>query len=253
MSTAFRPKPVVAWHVLVGVGLVVLGWHLPLMWQGTEKVRAPAAVRGSGRDTFVFWQPPQVEIQVNPVLWQDPTVYLLPGQMGFSRNLTKVLAEPRLTVENTLPPTVLAPERPEQPAEPAGGKPSLVSLMDSLREMGDRAAESPPPREVWSSVGSAWRVTGRIAQRLPQAGAPLPLIQSAESLGPTLLRVGISPQGDPQYVLIERSSGSEKADEAGIRFARGLGFSSSDAPEDAPVAWGFLKICWQPEPVPGKA
>jgi hypothetical protein len=248
MKTYRHPGKDIAWHALVVVALVVVAWHLPLLWSSSsKKPRAPSSSRHSSLDTFVVFQPAPADVAFDPLLWQDPTVYLLPSPVGFTRALSEMRAQPRLSVESSPPPCVLDPSRIEFSTSLLDGSRPQINTLYSLMEPRDSASESRPAAEPWPSVVSAWRVTGPIAQRLIPSTSALPSVRSEEPLDPTILRIGVNRQGDPQYILIERSSGSDKADEAGAAFARTLAFSSSDGKAENPVVWGLLKIFWQPE------
>jgi len=247
MKTAFRLRRVVPWRAMLLFVMLALAWHLPLLWsQGSKNRVSRPEPRASNlnKDFHMVFQPIRADS------WEDPTVYLFPGEQGFSKELRRLSGEPVMTPENLAPPAVIEPYY----AENLGGFPAIQPapvwlLTASAHGSGFRSTPKSPDsmEENMASSKSAWHVTGSIKERLVQPYPAFPVIQSPELLGATLLRVGVNPQGDPQFVLVEGGSGLEQADEAGVRFARDIRFTPSDDPSHHPIAWGHLKILWQAE------
>src|SRR3989338_2113891 len=130
MKTAFRPRRVVPWRALLLLVLAVLAWHFPLLWSPGAKPRVSkleSRAPNLNGDFYMVFQPPKVD------LWEDPTVYLFPGEQGFSRELRRLSEEPVRTMENFAPPAVLEPFH----AENLGGRPDA------------------PPAPVWLLISSA--------------------------------------------------------------------------------------------------
>ncbi|MDD2708995.1 MAG: hypothetical protein PHV34_13495 [Verrucomicrobiae bacterium] len=247
MKHSYRPRWVIAWGaVAMFLGLTV-AWHLPLLLTdcrpGKGKAEKPAESVG---DPVVVWEPARtVAVSgISLAFLMDPTVYLLPSDMGFSRSLRNCQAEPRNKMEEMEIPAIFDRFQAGIVDDVVSASPAAAGFGKVGWNWEPPMCERNPAAENWGSVGSAWHVGGRIASRLLPSAPALPQLGAGESLGPTLLWLGVNPQGDVEYVLVERSSGKDKADEAGVRFARLLRFQASDAAADVPVAWGFLKIMW---------
>jgi hypothetical protein len=252
VKQAFRRRLTIPWRAVALCGAAGVAWHLPLLWSAGARPSSTAEPRASRKEVYIVFDPAVLETPSSPFSWQDPTIYLFPSELSFSRGLHERRIEPKITPENPAPPSLILPLELGASGGPLSGEPVPTWLLASSADPGAAADATPNLVEATPASGSAWRVTGRIAERLRQARAALPPVHSPELLAPTVLRIGINPQGDPRFVMVETGSGLEPADDAAVRFARDLSFAPSDDPSDSPVSWGHLKIFWQADPPPAK-
>ncbi|MBI4023960.1 MAG: hypothetical protein HY360_03205 [Verrucomicrobia bacterium] len=247
MKKTFRKKTAFAWRAAGLFLLLAILWHAPLFFiERPEPVPRAQASFVDG-DVYMVLDPVSLPVSDQPLSWMDPTVYLLPSDMGFSAHNRRISATTKLDDANSPPPSIMQPFQVERLHGAPGSVKSLVQAQASMEDAMTNDPMSFPPLEKPSEEGSAWRVSGRIADRLISATSALPGILSSEPLRPTVARLGVGPQGDARFVVLERSSGSEKADEAAIQFVRGIRFTALDLEADSSLEWGFVKVLWRVE------
>lgn len=250
MKKSFRPKiSIPLWTILFFLTLGAI-WHLPLWWvysNRTENRILRLEIPSVARDVRMVFQPSVPGTSNNLPSWLDPTLYLLPDDRGFSKGLrpAEFPKEEEWFLAATRPPDLSEPLRIEKNAAFNGNNPIPAWVFASSMEKASNAGRSPTSHENAASGESAWHVTGPIKERLIQPYPTFPHIHSSELLSPTLLRMGITSSGDPQFVILETGSGSDEADQLGIFFARNLRFAPREEPANDPVTWGYLKILWQ--------
>jgi len=251
MKDAVAGRDGSVWRIVALFLLVAGTWHLPLFLVPAQPRSAPQST-GLLKQGFQLVLQPAITIQSqNLPSWDDPTVYVLPTEIGFSSHLRQPATGLPRNQDFPVPPTILLP------SERAGQQPdslhlkSLVLSRGTLEEHeGDRTSRKPeepdPPRT------SPWVISenlaGRAAPSNPSPVSPF----STEALSPTLLHVAVNADGDVVFVLVAGTSGSDKADTTGLAFARTLRFMPLDTAGETVVAWGTLKILWEANRTPSK-
>ncbi len=246
------PRPIWrrdAWRAGALLLLVAILWHAPLFWDATSRPRPNTTLpKNRSEEVYMVMEPLSTKSSRTLVAWDDPTIFLLPSDQGFSSTLRTRLPKTRSPSEEATPPVLIQPFAPQRWSEDENdAMPPFLSEsanMDSTLTPGlptERGTDEP------DAQGSAWRAFGGIADRTPSATSALPVIRSTEPVRPTLLRVGVDTLGDAAFVMLEKSSGLDKADEAAIRFVKGIHFSTMDSTNQSQIAWGFMKILWRAE------
>ncbi|MCC7518511.1 MAG: hypothetical protein IT578_04930 [Verrucomicrobiae bacterium] len=229
------------------VAALVVAWHAPLLWQRTPPP-APAGAERGAETVFMILEPSSPAV-TSAVDWMDPTVFALPSDQGFSARVRRRAPSLRLAETNAFAFSLPQPYAPLLWAGETGEGAVFVEPPPSFGEaVAAEEAPSPPSEE-----GSAWRVYGEIAARNPAAVAPLPPMARDEPVGPSVLRIAVTPRGDVPYAFMERGSGFDRADDAALRFVQSLHFSPVEGTNAAPLAWGFVKILWRSERPPRKS
>ncbi len=239
------------WRGIALLAAAVAVWHAPLFWWNAPLVVKRTTAERRKESAFVILDPPSsiekgAEIQRD---WSDPTIFALPSDRGFSAATRRRAPDARF-VESEAPST---------------SRPRLYEpMLWSAKEGGEMAfAEAPPTfgsailgeetSPPASEEGSAWRVYGEIAARNPSAPSSLPSMERDEPIAPTVVRAGVTPQGEARYVFVERGSGSDRVDDAALRFVQSLRFAALEGTNAAPLMWGFVKVLWRGEKPPRKS
>ncbi len=246
MKKGSREKRAMPWKVALFSVLLALLWHIPLLFTSDKDLVARNAITAVIPRSFLVLQPPPPLTLQQKFSWSDPTVYLLPSSIGFSINPRRTTASLEVLMENRAPPSVVLAYQRERRE---GGVLSVETLMDtrpSSDGMDVRPTASRIP-ETASEEGSAWRLSGSIVERLASTKSALPVVPSSELLGATVLHVGVTPRGDAQFVVLKRSSGSDRADEAAVRFVKGIRFTPVDPGTEGSTMWGIAKVLWRAE------
>lgn len=247
MKNVFRKKMTFAWKTGVFFVLFAALWHLPLLLTPSPKHANRPLRKISENEHYLVFQMPQHSMGYR-FSWDDPTVYLLPTATGFSNYLQQPQVLPALFSESaSSPPEIIQPFSWSHIRMEVDNQDVPTMMQMTLSDEKDGPSEISTNSKITVEDGSAWRITGSIAERRASATAALPTIFSPEPLAATVLRIGVTPLGDVQFVALEQSSGLDKADEAAIRFAKGIHLSPLDASPDDVLAWGFVKIFWRAE------
>jgi TonB family protein len=241
LKSIYSPKTKIPWKSLLIFFLVAAVWHLPLLLAPKPK-EAPLA-QSSPQNTFLFLQSSTVTPNDLQVLWSDPTIYVLPGDYGFSSRLRSV--KPHLKEEH-IKSTLVDLSSAFEPTHTEDLEVGVENLMwDPTPFETDLTTEtSSVPKEKAIEEGSAWLVSGNLAKRLISSSSTLPLLVSTELLAPSVLRICVGENGSVLYCMVEKSSGFDNADDAALRFARGIRFQSQS---DASNVWGTVKVFWRAE------
>ncbi|MBN8249085.1 MAG: energy transducer TonB [Verrucomicrobia bacterium] len=115
------------------------------------------------------------------------------------------------------------------------------------------SGEGPAPRLLPTTTVVSPR--GALAERAIHApGAPSPP-QGAEVLAPTVIDVGLHPDGTVVLARVVESSGSPEADQRALAWSRSARFSATGVPVSDSTAisphqviWGQLAFLWRVEP-----
>lgn len=247
MKRGFRPRAGFAWRAAVWFLLLALLWHVPLLFSPRKKRRPPPPTAYANREFFIEFQPGIATPVRQQLPLGDPTVFILPSDVGFSamvRHPSQVL---RVDSDVANPPFEARGFQTGREGLEFTSDRALTMNLEGLTEGRESVVVEAPTEEV-----SAWRVSGGLEGRLMGPGATLPAVISTELLAPTSLRVGVTALGDVAVVALERGSGSDKADEAGIRFVKGLRFAPIETASDGAMVWGFVKILWHAERMGGR-
>lgn len=240
MSRPYRRKWDISFKALALALMVAFLWHLLLLWPSKEPP-AVAQVRVANQEETYMLLDPKVKIIQEPATqWSDPTVYLLPSDLGFSATLRKMPVAARLSISNSWPEGISLPFEPYEWGSEANIEAIALSSSEESHVEEARAIATSPAFEA-----STWRITGPISQRVAREAGPLPVISSDEILAPTFISVGINGRGEVQFVILKRSSGMEKADEAAMGFARSISFIALDSVVENTLSWGILKVHWR--------
>lgn len=107
------------------------------------------------------------------------------------------------------------------------------------------------PRESGRISPKTWfDLDGALKNRLGAKSLSLPALQSTHALEPTRARLGVDEEGAVRFVFLEGTTGDPGADREASNLLRGWRFE----PEPGQwVQWGWVKILWAVEPVPGEA
>lgn len=238
------------WRGIALLAAAVAVWHAPLFWWNKPLVPKRATAEHPKESPFVILDPPAtIEKTVgNPRDWSDPTIFALPSDQGFSAAVRRRTPDARFADAE-----MAAPSRPRL-YEP---------MFWGAKGEDERAFAEAPPTFGFAPVneetstpapeeGSAWRVYGEIAARNPSAPSSLPSLERDEPIAPTVVRAGVTPQGETRYVFVERGSGSDRVDDAALRFVQSLRFAALEGTNVAPLMWGFVKVLWRGEKPPRK-
>ncbi len=216
-----------------------------MLFAPTRKKHRAIPSEFATRDFYVEMQP---EV-MTPVRLQlslgDPTVYLLPSDMGFSSTLRQQRAISKMEPEVSDPPVEVRLFQTEREDQELSSFRALTMNQVSLNESG--APDAGVVLEAPADEESGLRVSGGIVDRLPTGTLAPPKITANEVLGPTVLRVGVAPQGGVMAVVLEKSSGMDKADEAAARFVKGIRFMPAESAAEGSMEWGIIRIIWRAE------
>jgi len=239
----FRKESTFPWKIIVGCLLLAVLWHLALLKRWHPKHPIPTTVH-MPEETYMVMEPASAKPGWLPS-WNDPTIFALPSDVGFSANVRHEIGLPKLLAESPLPPAVFEPFQRTEDAM-FDGMQNLLASNENESEA-DSGAGSRGPSTAALQEGSVWRVTGTLGDRSPSTSSVLPVIISPEPLAPTVLRVGVNANGTADYILVRQSSGLEKADEAALRFARSVLFAPSSGENEKSIMWGEMKVIWRVE------
>ncbi len=222
--------------------LIAIVWHLPLLKRWHPKRPIPLKFHAEQPDAIVTMG--VYGETGNLPAWNDPMVFALPSGVGFSSKLRSSVGTPKLSAESPLPPVVYRSLEIE-----GGGSFEGVEhlLMVSSQGPDREVSKDLGPSTSALQEGSVWRVSGPILERSPTTSSVLPVIVSPEALSPTVLEIAVNPNGVVELVLVQQGSGLGKADDAAVRFARGIRFSPVAAEGDGVPSWGRLKVVWRVE------
>lgn len=218
---------------------MALVFHLLLFLSPQPK--PVAVVQTTSQNTFLFLEPHKAEASNVTSLWLDPTVYLLPADLGFSSPLRKREPESRHMpmkteiADHTMP---FEPTRMENASEAEDS-----TLLNAINTESMVLRQEPNSDDVDKSMdaGSAWLVSNNLSRRLLPSSTTLPLVVSSELLGPTSIRVCVGSNGAVLYAVLEKTSGLESADDAALKFAKALRFQND---LNGATEWGMLKVFW---------
>lgn len=236
----FRHWKIPTFFLLVGILL-----HIPLFWPSSFDKDIISKSPAVTESVYLVLEPPQPALTAKHWTWDDPTLYLLPSDLGFSARIRNFFSEFHPSASPPTPSILLQPFIPQK-WEGQKDKRSLETMMISSPEISLESVASSvlPIESLPAEEGSAWRVSGAIAERLAATPSTLPAIQSTELLAPTVLHVGITPEGQVRFVVLDKSSGLEKADEAAIRFSRTIRFIPAP-PGNNDLVWGDVRVLWR--------
>jgi len=246
MKEGYRKKMDMPRKAVLFFVLLALWWHIPLLFISDKDIVARSATTAVIPRSFLVLQPPPQLTLQKKFPWSDPTVYLLPSSIGFSINPRRTIGSLEVLMENRAPPSVVLAYQRERRE---GSVLSVETLMDTKPSSDGVDVRPTAPRipETASEEGSAWRLSGSIVGRLASTKSALPVVPSSELLGATVLHVGVTPQGDAQFVVLKLSSGSDGADEAAVRFVKGIRFTPVDPGTEGSTMWGIAKVLWRAE------
>ena len=240
-----------AWRAVGWFLLLALIWHVPMLFAPTRKKHRSAPSELATKDFYVVMEP---EV-VTPVRLQlalgDPTIFLLPNDMGFSSAIRRQRAISKMESEVSDPPVEVRAFQTGREEHDLSSFRALTMNQSSLNDMD--SIDAPAAAEAPAEEGSIWCVSGGIADRTATATLGLPVITANEVLSPTALRVGVTRAGEVLTVMVEKSSGMDKADEAAVRFAKGLRFAPEESAVDGSLSWGIVKVIWRAERPPTKS
>ncbi len=246
MKKTFRQKIIIPWYS-VGVFLpLAMAWHLPLFFLTNPEGIEQKALGPIGENPYITLQPslfPSVKNQS----WMDPTVYILPSEVGFSAHIRQMPISSKITIENPLPLVITQSFQTKRWGNELSTIEALSLLQPLPEEMVIIDFKNESTTETTLKATPLWRITGNIANRLLPTHSVLPTITSSEPIGTTMLRIGVAPQGDVQFVVLEQSSGLDKSDEAAIRFVKSLCFNPLYTETDGSTSWGMVKFLWPVE------
>lgn len=178
----------------------------------------------------------------------DPSLIALPSSRGFSRDLWARTAPARHQSELwPSQPAFLEPTLPvEIPVllpEPRLANAVQAAAVKTTPVADEATAEliEPPVTVRESALQMQGGLAGRALLRQP----PLPRIVSETALRPTRMRVGVAADGLVAFVVLERTSGNEKADAQALDLIRQIRFEPAPVEPAAPkLAWGVVKVFW---------
>ncbi len=250
VKNSFRRKTTIAWQCIGLFTLFAILWHLPLLFAPASRQMRQPSWKSLNNEYYLVFKSPLLSSTNHDVLWMDPTIYLLPTDMGFSGSLRQYPPTSQLIPESPTPSILIQPFQSRQSDKEFSGQTVLTMIQASFNTWNTQEAKLQPPSNISLEGESVWRVLGSIADWNPVATSVLPVLSSSEPLGASILRVGVSSKGDPQFVTLERSAGLDKADEVAVHFIKSIHFTPPDSIENsnAPV-WGFVKILWKTEQV----
>lgn len=252
MKRPFRRKTSLAWGTIVIFGLLALLWHLPLLVVPSLKRGMTQSPQAPSLEHYLVIEPPQPAPSGTGISWMDPTIYLLPTDVGYSMRLRRASILLPVVQESLLLHSPLLPFEAPADRSAFSGQDALTMAQAAFNDEGSEETGAPHPNVAPSEEGSAWRAVGSIAGRQPAAPSALPSIVAVDDPAPTVLRVGVGAEGEARFVTLERSSGLEKADDEALRFVRGIRFAAVDFEGEENLAWGFVKILWRAERPVGK-
>jgi hypothetical protein len=246
MKKSYRKKTHWGWQTLIVFLIVAALWHSPLMFVRERKSSKRSVSKPSQENVYLTFQSNAFSASQIRDLWADPTIYLLPSEVGFSSYIRRMSVSPKISFETIPPPNVVQAFLPSHAGEVFSSVEALTMAQSFFEETVSFDKKSAVPNDPVLQESSNWYVTGPVATRLVSLRANLPLISSDELLQATVLRIGISASGDVRFVVLDHkhTSGSEKADQAAIGFARSLKFSPG-VTDDTSLAWGFVCIQWR--------
>jgi hypothetical protein len=218
-------------------------WHVPLLILPQGKQSDPKIRPSLHESPSVVMQ---TEVQIaDRSFWSDPTVYLLPNDVGFSTYRRRV-ANPSLSTMQDSRADVVAENSDDESQRGLSIDHALRLAQSSFMEVSARDLKTVSFVEDSESQKSSWHIVGAVADRLLPNNSELPIVVSSDPLQPTTLRIAVNERGEVAFALLDHSSGSDKADEAGIRFVRNLRFVPIDSTlQESTHSWGFLKIDWR--------
>ena len=174
----------------------------------------------------------------------DPRLYMLPPPSGAARIFW---ADPLGALHVHAQPAAMPP-----PAEIASF-PFLNQPLPSLRERVTEALrparqpfayqENPPP----IARASTWQWDDDLAARAPAGVPQLPSPVSDMDIGPTRLRVAVTPAGTVSDVVLDQSSQKPELDQQAIYAVEKVRFQPVNQPG---IAWGIVTVAWYYTPKP---
>ena len=127
----------------------------------------------------------------------------------------------------------------EPPLEAARWKPPIQLLVPVLSSPATTHPVAPiPEREKVLREGKI-HLSEKIKTRFEHTQKPPPAPDGPQLEAPVFL-IGILPEGKAAYVLLQRSSGSEEADQLAEKTLRGLTFEA----RDGDIEWGEAVLEW---------
>ncbi len=247
VKRSFLPRKDFAWGTAGGFFLCALLWHTPLLFPLISKQEKEISKRGTAPQPYLIFQMTNNLTPSVSRVWTDPTVYLLPPEPDEALRFSSIFS--KNTEMNSSPPDLFDVYVPERWEEETVLK-SVFPLFQSSIEKNPVVDAGVISTQEMPMVGeSAWWVSENILRQFsPHVNSPLPSVASLEPLEPSVLRVGITSEGNVQFVILEESSRSNKADELAIHFVKGIHFAPLDSSFEESVFWGAIKILWHINP-----
>jgi hypothetical protein len=242
-KNSFKKSFSFSWKALVIFAVLTCLWHLPLIWVKDKPNTAKQPIRVFSEERqLVYHREIQASSEETPA-WHDPTIYLLPSRWSFSSYRNRKLAPPTFTGEQLAPPQVVQEFEPTRSGELSTSE-ALSLASSSAAQTSENSSKS--AINDLSEKGSSWRITGeQLATRLITASSAFPKTKFEAMPQITTLRLGVSYSGEVTFVVVDKGSGIDAADDLAVRFAKTLRFAPKDSSEAEPVSWGLLKIDWR--------
>jgi hypothetical protein len=242
-KNSFKKSFSFSWKALAVFAVLTCLWHMPLLWVKDQPNTAQQPIRVFSEERrLAYQQEIQASSEETPA-WHDPTIYLLPSKWSFSSYRNRKLAPPTFTGEQLAPPQVVQEFQPTRSGELSTSE--ALSLASSSSAQSAESNSKSAPSDLLEK-GSSWRITGEpLASRLITPSSAFPKTKFDAMPQITTLRLGVSSLGEVTFVVVDKGSGIDAADDLAVRFAKTLKFSPKDSSEAETVAWGFLKIDWR--------
>lgn len=246
MKTSFKKSVSFSWKALLAFAVLTCIWHLPLLWIKDQPVTSKQPIRVLSEERQLVYKQ---EVKASPEevpAWNDPTIYLLPSKWSFSSYRNRKLAPPTFSGEQLAPPQIVQEFEPTRSGELSTSE--ALSLINSASAQPTSDAPGTPKTSLTDNLekGSSWRISGeQLTGRTLTVSQAFPKTKFETMPQMTTLRLGVSPSGEVMFVVVDKSSGIDSADDLAVRFAKALRFSAKETPELEPVSWGFLKIDWR--------
>jgi len=176
---------------------------------------------------------------------EDPSLMSLPHPRAFSATWWQRHAQMDTTpvqLSNTVA-YLDAPHSP--PLEPLIAVEPLPAAVRKAATKPEPALDEPRPVATAPSPGrSTLQFDAPLASfellHLPS----LPVIASETALRPTVVRLGVAPDGTVVHGLLERSCGNESADAVALDAARQIRFARSASAPSGGLLWGNARFLW---------
>jgi TonB family protein len=237
-------------HVLMLVLAVsFIGFAAAFFIGGLRGHATPMAPTEQAR---IHWMPPQEGMthdgQNLMADYFDPSLMSLPNGHGFSSLMWQRSADAPTRI--FVPPAELAL------LDPATGSVMAALLTEASLTGAARSVVERLPVMAEDSVTddlavvaavftqSTLHVEGVLEQRGLQVQPELPAIAAEAGLRPTRVRLAVAPDGRVRYATLDRSSGSEAADNQAVDVTGRLRFEPASAADPLTLTWGVVKFYW---------